>query len=184
MFFTSTIEPSGYNNKKPEFDEYLVSLQTDKADSTTDSTATFRIQLSNIIGDPNIYNTNEIYLVPLFFYNSCSTAVTGSEHFCEVRLTGLGAMNQISRAFSNDVLLRLYGELHTAGGHNHYNYSYENLDNVNNKYLRVNTNILNGADFQVSLHNQQGAELDILGSDNGASDRRFTLMFKIVLFRK
>jgi len=184
MFFNSTIEPAGYSNKKPDFDEYLVSLQSDKADSTTDNSATFRIQLSNIIGDPNIYNTNEIYLTPLFFYNSCSTAVTGAEHYAEVRLSGLGAMNQLAKANSNDVLLRLYGELHVATGHNHYNYSYVNLDNVNNKYLRINTNILNGSDFQVTVHNQAGTALDILGTDNAADDRRFSLMFKIVLFRK
>jgi len=184
MFFTSTQEPAGYNNKKPEFDEYVVSLQSDKADSTTDSSATFRIQLSNLIGDPNIYNTNQIYLVPLFFYNSCLTAVSGSEHYAEIRLSGLGAMNQLTKAYSNEALLRVSGQFHTVGGVNHYDYTYQNLDNVNNKYLRVNTNILNGSDFQVSLHNQQGTAIDILGSSNAVADRRFTLMFKIVLFRK
>lgn len=184
MFFTSTTEPAGYNNKKPEIDEYLITLQSDKADSTTDYGATFRIQLSNIIGNPNIYNTNEIYIVPVFFYNSCSTAVTGAEHYLEVRLSGLSALNQINKAYSDNVLLRLSGDLHVATGHNHYNYNFTNLDNVNNKYLRISTNILNGTEFEVTLHNQQGTPLAILGTDNDANDRRFTLSFKIVLFRK
>lgn len=179
-------KPQSINNIHADYDEFLISLDSDKRNSGTIDSPAFKININGMIGNPEIYDTNHIYLVPLFFYaraphNAGTVIVNYETQYFEVRCNEVVALNHISRDFSQNVICRGFIEAAIHG--NMAIFKYQNLDNVNNKYLRIDPQILNNNEFTIEVYdigNQQ-----ILFSQNTADvDKGFKFEFKIVLFKK
>jgi len=174
------------NNIQPDYDEYVISLDSAKRDGGDLNAPSFKVNISGMVGNPEIYDTNHIYLVPLLFYakaphNAGTVIVNYETQYYEVRCNEVVIMNQVNKDYSHNVICR--GFIEGAIHGNMAILKYENLDNVNNKYLRVDPQILNNNEFTIELYDI-GNERINLNSNTAAVDRTFKLQFKIVLFKK
>lgn len=175
------------NNVMPDYDEYVISLDNSKRDGGSLTAPKFRLNISGMIGKPEIYDSNSIYLVPLFFYgmipdNDTSVFVNNASQYWELRCNEVVSMNHLNKDLSQNVICK--GFLEDSTQTNLMVLKYENIDNVNNKYLRVDPQILNNNEIELELYDVLGSRIEI-GSDNQtALNRHFKFEFKIVMFKK
>ena len=174
------------NNIQPDYDEYTISLDSAKRDGGDLNAPTFKVNISGMVGNPEIYDTNHIYLVPLFFYAKARTNNDGvmpnqDTQYYEVRCNEVVVMNQVSKDYSQNVILR--GFVEAAYTDNEAILAFDKVDNLNNKYLRVDPQILNNNEFTIELYDIGNNRIN-LNNNTAAVDRTFKLQFKIVLFKK
>lgn len=186
IYIKMNYKPQSINNIEKDYDEFLITLDSSKRDGGSLVAPSFKININGMVGKPEIYDTNKIYLVPLFFYakakhNEAGPLPNHETQYFEIRCDQVVAMNHISKDYSQNVILR--GFMVQGYTTNQAILKYENLDNVNNKYLKIDPQILNNNEFIIEIYDIANQRIDL--SQNAADvDKTFKLEFKIVLFKK
>lgn len=174
------------NNKNLECDEYYITLNAENGTyDSTDKSYTFTgFNLNGLISGRNKeYNTDEIFICPVFFFGE-STTTDGADVYLEARfLNGLITRNEVDKSkSSNNCLFRVSGEYEQHGTANHYDYFLSLQDNNNNKYLRIDPSFFNNSQFKIAFYNQQNVAVPMIFGTNPS--HRFIMQFKIVIYRK
>ena len=171
------------NNKNLEYDEFYITLNAENASyNSSDKSYSYNgLNLNGLIsGKESLYNTDEIFIAPVFFFGE-SVVAENADVYLEARISNLMSKNEIDRTNSNNnALFRCSGEFEQHGVNNHYDYFLSLQDNNNNKYLRIDPSFLNNNDFKINFFNQKNERVGMIFESN----QIFIMQFKIVIYRK
>lgn len=173
------------NNKQNDYDVFYFTFRSSARQGGTVNEPTFSLGLNGLLGNPNFYDQNHIYIIPTFFSaHTLASVFNLDSHYFEVRVSPFQAQNENNKTGNPFVLLRSDGEVFSKNSKSLVHLNYNTFNRENNKGLRLPYGVFNYDNITLSVNDIEGNVVDLNNASNESYNKDFILQFKIVCYKK